>query len=201
MKAHSIRLCILLGSLTLLAGCERDDNHKIKFGWVKPGVRLYYDFYSAADTIRDSRSLQVAVGRFSEKILNPDPKGYGRVLDLLDRDLVVKKGGLYGMACESCGMGIPSCGKRFEFLYAPNAPKPNQELPQYACSRNPGRINRIIQTQQVVTVPKGTYTTYVMLHHFGDKSYWNADEGLIMYEKYYNDSLQFTLKLNRIVSN
>ncbi len=41
MKAHSVLLRIFLGLLTLVAGCERDDNHKIKFGWVKPGVRLY----------------------------------------------------------------------------------------------------------------------------------------------------------------
>ncbi len=98
-------------------------------------------------------------------------------------------------------MGIPSCGKRFEFLYAPNAPRLNQELPQYGCSRNPGRANTIIQTQSVVTVPRGTYTTYVMLHELGHKSYWNPDEGLIMYEKYVDGALLFTLKLNRIVSN
>ncbi|AHJ96931.1 hypothetical protein Hsw_1336 [Hymenobacter swuensis DY53] len=49
-----------------------------------------------------------------------------------------------------------------------------------------------------MTVPKGTFKTYIMRYENGDKSYWNADEGLIMYERYWQGRREGTLKLTKI---
>lgn len=168
-----------------------------KFDWVATGNKLYYDYYRTTDTLRDFRLLLIA-NRFYEQ----DPansSSYQLMFRILARDFVVKKGGLYGIACESCG--FLGCSGKFEFLYAPNKASLNQELPLYGCSRTPYSFkNKIVEVDKVVTVPKGTFTTYVMLHENGDKSYWNADEGLIMYDRYdFNGSFIGSLKLNRIV--
>lgn len=177
--------------------CKKDENKKTKFGWVKSGNKLYYDYNTSSGTIHDFRYLEI-LDRFYEN----DPTNsniYETMFRIIDRDLVVKKGGIYGVACENCS--FLGCIKQFDYLYAPNAPSLNQEIPQFSCSKIPNSYkNKIIEINKTVTVPKGTFSTYVMLLENGDKSYWNADEGLIMYDRYdYKGNLIGSLKLNRIV--
>ena len=179
------------------SSCKKDENKKVKFSWARTGNRLYYDYFTPSDTIHDFRCIEIA-DRFYEQ--EPANSGnYQLMFRIINRDIIVKKGGLYGIACESCGFF--GCTGKFEFLYAPNAPTLNQELPEYGCSRTPYPYkNKIIEVDKKISVPKGTFITYIMLHENGDKSYWNADEGLIMYDRYdFNGNFIGTLKLNRIV--
>lgn len=198
-----MRKVILLLSVILSAlfhSCHKDKNDQVKFGWVKGGTRLYYDYYSPTDTIRDCRYLLIFASRFMEK--NPSgTDNFGMLFDVPDRDIVVKKGGLYGLACENCDMGPLVCLNEFEFLYAPNAPSPNQKIPVYGCGRTPRGHNRIITVDTTITVPMGTFRTYVMQHYaFGDRSYWNPNVGLIQYDNYDGrGNLQHSLRLNRIL--
>ena len=180
--------------IVITGSCKKEEN-KMKFAWVKDGNKFYYDYYTPTDTIKDFRNLLVGAQRFMEQ----DPRNansYETMFRLVHR-MVVKKGGLYGLACESCG--ILGCAGEFEYLYAPNVPALNQELLQYGCSTTADSYkNKIIEINKLVTVPKGTFNTYVMLLENGDKAYWNPDEGLIMYDRYdYDDSFIGSLRLSR----
>jgi len=197
--SFNIRKVIYLTSTVLFAillySCKKEENKK-KFDWVQEGNKMYYDYCTPTDTIKDFRYLQIVAQRFSEQ----DPSNssfYETMFQIIDRDLVVKKGGLYGLACESCGFF--GCVGEFEYLYAPNVPTLNQEIPQYGCSKTARDYKiKIIEINKTITVPKGTFNTYVMLHENGDKSYWNADEGIIMYDRYeYDGSLIGSLKLSK----
>lgn len=55
----------------------------------------------------------------------------------------------------------------------------------------------LLVADTVITIPMGTFTTYIIVHENGDKSYWNADEGLLMYQ-IANRPYRGFLKLNRI---
>ena len=189
-------ICLTLTMLfVILFSCKKEENKK-KFEWVRPGNKMYYDYYTSTDTTKDFRYLEIFANRFHE--LDPsNANSYETMFQIIDRDLVVKKGGLYGLACKSCGFF--GCVGEFEYLYAPNVPSLNQEIPQYGCSETADSYKiKIIEINKNITVPKGTFSTYVMLHENGDKSYWNPDEGLIMYDRYeYDGSLIGSLKLSR----
>ena len=183
--------------IVITSSCKKEENKK-KFDWVREGNKMYYDYYTPTDTIKDFRYLEIVAQRFSEQ----DPTNssfYETMFRIINRDLVVKKGGLYGLACEECGFGILTCLSKFEYLYAPNIPTLNQEIPQYSCGRTANSYKiKIIEINKIITVPKGTFNTYVMLHENGDRSYWNADEGVIMYDRYeYDGSLIGSLKLSK----
>lgn len=181
--------------LCVLYSCKKDDNDKVKFGWAKNGKTFFYDQYKGSGVVKDYLRLAIYDNEFFQ-----DNVAASTYMDILDRHFVIKKGGLFGLACEECNFGFFSCLSKFEFLYAPNAPSLNQELPQYGCGRTPYYNTRIIKVDTVVSVPLGTFKTYVMLHQNGDKSYWNADNGIILYEKVdYRDNRTVleTFKLSR----
>lgn len=166
---------------------------------MKAGNKLFYDYYTATDTSRNFRYIEVA-----NSLKEVDPTNIGGsfeiVSDIYIKYLVIKSDGLYGLACEDCGMGILTCLTKFEFLYAPSVPHSNQEIPLYSCGRSPYKENKIIETNRTVTVPKGTFNTYVILHKNYGKSYWDPEKGLIMYDKYdINGNFIGSLKLSRIV--
>ncbi|WP_197031966.1 hypothetical protein [Hymenobacter swuensis] len=181
-----------------LSSCSKDENKKTKFSWAKKGNKLYYDYHTPTNVIKDSRRLSINE-RFEEQILSSTPNEPGYLyFNLLSSNIVVKKGGLYGQSVENCGWGIINNNTPFEFLYTPNEPQLHQEIIEYGCSRKPLTKNHIINIDTTVTVPKGTFKTYIMRYENGDKSYWNADEGLIMYERYWQGRREGTLKLTKI---
>ncbi len=181
--------------LSTIVSCKKDDNHKIKFGWTKNGSVYFYDQYKGSSVTKDYLKLAI----YDDEFFQNDVAA-STYMDILDRHFVVKKGGLFGLACEECNFGFFSCSRKFEFLYTPNAPSLNQELPQYGCGRTPDYNTRIIKIDTIISVPYGTFNTYIMKHRNGDKSYWNADSGIIMYEKVdFKDSRTVveTFKLSR----
>lgn len=194
---RTILYAILSAVLMIAASCDKGVLGKKKFGWLDEGTKLYYDYYTPAGTRTDVRRLLIGSRIFEQELANSDV--HELMFRVLDRDFIVKRDGLYGVACESCGMGIITCLSEFEFLYAPNKARQNQELREYDCGRDSYSINKIIEVDKTVTVPKGTFKTYVILHPNGDRSYWNPDEGLIQYDRYnYNGAFIGSLKLNRI---
>lgn len=184
----------------MLISCKKDDNNivsdKVKFGWAKNGKKLYYDQYKGANIVKDYLKLAISDNRFFQNdVASSD------YMDIFDKDFIIKKEGLFGLACVDCSVGLFSCYNTFEFLYAPNTPLLDQKIPQYDCGRDSYYNIEIKNTDTVVSVPFGTFHTYAMLHQNGDRSYWNADNGIILYEKMdYRDRtiLAETFELNRV---
>jgi hypothetical protein len=173
-----LRKVLFIGMSILLAviiSCKKDDTRKAKFSWVKNGKAFIYDQYKGSTIVHDYLKIVISDNQFFQNDV-----AASSYMDVLDRHFVVKKEGLFGLACEDCSFG---CLGEFEFLYAPNAPSLNQEISQYGCGRDVDYNIKIIKVDTPVTVPLGTFNTYIMLHENGDRSYWNADEGIIMYEK------------------
>lgn len=195
-----MRKILFFPILIFLSSCHKEKSEGYKFSWTKIGTKLYYDYYTNNDTLKDYRLLTVGTlhttGFFVEEApASPFPSSFPLLFHILENEFKIKKDGLYGIACKYC-RGL--CLSDFEFLYAPNQPSLNQKIPVYGCDANIYYNNTIIARDTVVIVPWGTFKTYVMRHSNGDKSYWNPDEGLIMYETTANNS-KGTLKLNRIV--
>jgi hypothetical protein len=195
-----MRVSIYFVIIFLFASCSKDENKKIKFGWYKEETRLVYDFYSATDTIQDFRVLLISKGFLETSPNGPNP--YEVIFDQFKQigKYTVKRGGLYGIECKDCRFGFFGCSEEFNFLMAPNAPSLNQELPVYSCGEKITGINKVIEINKTVSVPYGTFETYVILHPNGDKSFWNADNGLIMYENTNGDIKNIgILKLSTII--
>ena len=173
-------------------GCKKENN----FSWAKNGKIFYYDQYKGSNIVKDYIQLAIYDNQFFQNnVAAPLP------MDILDRKFVIKKNGLFGLACEDCSIGYFTCGKEFEFLYAPNSPSLNQQIPQYSCGRIPSYNIQIINVDTTISVPLGIFKTYVMLHYYGDRSYWSTDNGLIMYEKVDRNNratISETYKLTRI---
>jgi hypothetical protein len=174
-KKTSILIILFLSSVI---SCKKDDNKKVKFGWTRNGSVYFYDQYKGPSVVKNYFKLAIYDNRFYQNDINASV-----YMDILNRNFIVKKGGLFGLACEECNFGFFSCSRKFEFLYTPNSPSLNQEIPQFGCGRKPDYNTLIVKIDTTISVPYGTFNTYVMQHKNGDKSYWNADNGIIMYEK------------------
>lgn len=176
-----------------LSACKKDVNNQIEFKWAENGTILFYDQYKNSAIVKDYLKIEILDNNFF--VNGVVGNSY---MKILDRQFTRKKGGLYGLYCDD---HYCYCIPNKEFLYAPNQPYLNQELPEYNCGTTPDHINKVITIDTVITVPMGTYKTYVMQHYNGDKSYWNANDGLIMYDKvdFTNRTIVIeTYKLNRI---
>lgn len=109
-----------------------------------------------------------------------------------------KTDGLYQQACTDCGAGL-LCWT-FDYLAIPANVQSGDAVQLYGCGHKEHGRNQIVNTDTIINVPAGTYHTFCILHPGGDKSYWNRDIGIIMYEQYEHDlsqpfKLLATLKL------
>lgn len=179
-----------------LVSCTKDENNKEEFSWAQNGKTFFYDRYEGSDTVKDYLKLAIFDNQFFQNDVAASV-----YMDILDRPFTIKKGGLFGQACEDCDIGFFGCSKKFAFLYAPNAPAINQQLPYFDCGKTSEYNIKILNTDTIINVPMGIFHTYIMLHYQGDKSYWNANSGIIMYEKInYTDNriVIDTFKLSRV---
>jgi hypothetical protein len=186
-------------SVVLSASCEKRVLFWKKFKWVDRGWLFYYDYYTPTDTVRDARTL-IVHDRFFEKAPG-SPTAYQNYFRLASGDVEVKKDGLHALALEHCnGMGIVTSTKKFSYLYAPDKAHLNQPLQEYGCERRPySHTNMVVEVNKIITVPDGTFKTYVIRHFNGDLSYWDPDYGIIMYDRYdQNGDLIGSLKLTRV---
>lgn len=200
---HPTRPSALVAAFLLLgcAACNKDGSNK-PFGWVRSGNRLYYDFYGVQDTVPDFRYLEINREDKHYNILECMPGStalspplFGQLYDI---DVKVESKGLYELVVSTCGLG-PTVGQT-DYLYAPKKPFLYQEIPAYTCASSTNSSNYIVNADTTLTVPMGTFKVYIMQHRGGDKSYWNVQEGLIMYEvrNRYRTTWRGTLRLNRI---
>jgi hypothetical protein len=56
-----------------------------------------------------------------------------------------------------------------------------------------------LNADTIITVPAGTFHTFCLLQANGDKSYWNRDLGIILYEQYQNDKAFPYVKLGTLL--
>jgi hypothetical protein len=93
--------------------------------------------------------------------------------------------------------------RSFDYLAIPAAPAPGMRIPQFRCERDIAGYHQILNADTTITVPAGTYPAFSLRLLNGDRSFWNRDIGMIMYERYEPDStaqlkLLGTYKLNRV---
>lgn len=202
-KMRSLSIVLFFISLSSCNKGTEVINKVYKFGWAKTGNKLYYDYYTATDTLKDYRYLSIynfsSKTAFREEIPKYDTGTFFNnplFFRILDRGFVIKEDGLYGIGCESCGFF--GCSQPFEFIYAPNQPVLYQNLPLFGCSNRSGSSNTVTAIDTTVTIPMGTFKTYILEHSNGDKSFWSPEDGIIIYEAV-NDDNRGIFKLNRIV--
>ncbi len=187
--SYAIRLIFLTVILVFIFNsCKKDPNNEIKYAWATNGTKLYYDRYTEIDTIKNSLTFTIIDNIFTGQA-SPSI-----ILNVLDDKFKIKKGGLYGIACDECSIGYFGCLSTFDFLYLPNAASLNQKLPVYSCRDKADYSNEVVELNKTITVPQGTYETFVLKSDDGDVSYWNADYGLIMYD-YNRGKQKVTYKL------
>lgn len=180
---HPLRLLFVTAiSVIVFNSCKKDPNNEIKYAWAINGTKLFYDRYTQTDTIKNSLTFTIIDNVFTGQA-KPSI-----ILNVLDRKFKIKKGGLFGIACDDCSMSnFFSCLTTFDFLYLPNSATLNQKLPLYSCGKDANYVNEVVEIDKTITVPQGTYKTFVLKSDNGDLSYWNADYGLIMYETIRNN--------------
>lgn len=174
---HPIGLLLLtVISVVIFDSCKKDPNKEIKYDWATNGTKLIYDRYTATDTIKNSLSFTIVDNTFQGQ------SSPSIMINILESKFKLKEGGLYSVDCDNCpNSGFFYCLTTTDYLYLPNYASLNQKLPVYSC----GEIyytNKVIEVDKTITVPQGTYITFVLKSDNGDLSYWNAHYGLIMYE-------------------
>lgn len=146
---RTIKWCLATVILLMVVStCKKDENHKVKFGWAKNGNVFFYDWYKGSSIKKDSLKLEIINNRFFQNDIAANVN-----LDIYENNFVVKKGGIYGLGCNSCDFGFFSCSTTFEFLYAPNAPAAGQEIPVFTCGKTATSTLKITNTDTTITVP------------------------------------------------
>src|SRR5687767_1577391 len=87
--------------LCVVFSCKKDDNNKVKFGWAKNGKTFFYDQYKGSAILKEYLKIAIWDNQFFQNDV-----AASTYMDILDRNFVVKKGGLFGLACEDCGFGF-----------------------------------------------------------------------------------------------
>ena len=198
MKNIYIFLTMLILSIAFFS-CKKEKKVNPEFKWFANGNVFHYDYYTAAGVQKNYSSIAVA-----DSYLLMDITDTARIsqinLDNIYGKYVVNLDGLYATAPIDCQEGFFVA--TFNYLYAPNSPAAGQQIPVYYCRNNLDYNIAISAIDQTVTVPYGTFTTYVMQYKNGDKGYWDNNHGLIMYEVYdQHGNIAGTLKLNSVTTN
>lgn len=168
----------------LFYACKKESKVITEFKWVVDKNTFHYDKYTSAGIQKDFR-------RFG--IFRDDYRGY-HFLETFNPDstvqrsyfseniygqYVVKADGLYKLTRTDCGFDFFSV--TFDALFAPNNPVLGQFVPVYYCKDNLYYNINIAAVDQAISVPYGTFKTYIMQFKNGDKGYIDPNNGLIMY--------------------
>lgn len=174
---------ILLLLILLFNACKKEKAVITEFKWVANKNTFHYDRYFNAGIQKDFRSLEIFSDdyggyQFLEPFDSTAQRSY--FYENVYGRYVVKADGLYKLTRNDCGFE-DFLGFTFDVLFAPNNPVLGQQIPVYYCKNNLYYSININAVSQPVSVPYGTFNTYVMQFKNGDKGYMDPNNGLIMY--------------------
>jgi hypothetical protein len=196
----NFRTIILLLLPFAFFACKKEKKVNAEFEWFANGNVFHYDYYTAAGIQKNYISVAIADNALLQNLRDAVSPPQINLQNIYGK-YVVKDDGLYTTAPIDCSTGGIYVAY-FNYLYAPNDPALGQQIPVYQCQSKVKYYLDILATNQTITVPQGTFTTYVMQYQNGDKAYWDPNNGLIKYELYdQNGNLGGTLKLNGITSD
>jgi hypothetical protein len=194
-----LHILILIILLAAFSTCKKDKiSVNPEFKWFTDGKVFHYDYYTATGIQRDYLSIAVA----GDMLLpNIDPAKAPQVsLENIYGHYVVKIDGLYATAPTECSLES-FFTVTFSYLYAPDNPVTNQQIPVYLCQKQIDYNMVILATNQSVVVPQGTFNTYIIQYQNNDKGYWDPGNGLIMYETHdQNGQVTGLLKLDGVTT-
>lgn len=160
--------------------------------WFGSHSRFYYDYTTDTSYTPDYRLLTVgkepSAGElfFYETPVDTGTTSWAEIFQIFGNGVLkTMADGLYSHAATDCSMGL--LNSSFDFLSIPANPKTGNALPQYGCGHSDAGYNTVSVADTVITVPAGTYHTFCLLHDNGDRSYWNRNIGIIMYDLWQHD--------------
>lgn len=199
------QVVLLAGGLLFFGGCKKEEEVIIP-GWYQKAAEYYFDLDSAGKTIQNFSIIAVRIVNpgiieLTERVQYPTRFGYSGLTNLSDLDLFTQKEGLFGEHPNSCGFISLSGSSRY--LLVPANPRTEQQIPIYGCAKTLYGTDTIIATEEMITVPVGTYKTFSIAHYNGDRSWWSQGIGLVQYETDMkvdtgNKYIRVTLKLSQI---
>jgi hypothetical protein len=189
----------------LFNACKKEKTVITQFKWVANKNTFHYDRYTNKSTQKDFRSFGIFSDNYRGyhflETFNPDSsvqKSY--FYENIYGQYVVKTDGLYKLTPTDCGFE-DFLSFTFDALFAPNNPVAGQLVPVYFCKNSLYYNINISAVDQTISVPYGTFKTYIMQFKNGDKGYIDPNNGLIMYIAV--DSLKKTidtLKLSTVTN-
>jgi hypothetical protein len=176
-----------------------------EFKWFTNGTTFYYDLYTSSGIKKNYEALSVVKNSYTNNLSLvesiPADTGEFVYLENLQGQYVVKSDGLYAITVVTCEYHIDQY-PTFTSQFLPNNPTVNQQIPVYYCQGDVIDTVNVLALNQTVTIPYGTFNTYVMQYQYGTKGYWDPNTGLIMFEIFDNNgNLSGTLKLGRVTKS
>jgi hypothetical protein len=194
--------CILL----FICSCKKTEQQSepnSAFKWFANGTNFHYDLYTSSGIIKNYETLSVVKNSYTGNLdltesAQTDTIGGSLYFEDLQGEYVVKSDGLYAITVATCEYHIVDY-PTFTSQFLPNNPKVGQQIPVYFCQGDVVDTINVLALNQSVTVPYGTFNTYVMQYNYGQKGYWDPNTGLVMYERFDNNgNLSGTLKLDNV---
>ncbi len=197
----------MLLTMELMAGfvsCKKEADNPP--AWFTTHSRFYYDVSTDTSAL-PGHVLYVdpvdpfgaTVLSFIEQPVDTPITSYFEYFRQINGILRPRADGLYRSAAKVCGLVGP-ISDLFYYLTIPADVQTGTSITQYACGHDVAGYNKILNADTIITVPAGTYHTFCVLHPNNDRSYWNRETGIIMYEVFQSDPTlplvkQVTLKL------
>jgi len=200
-----ISLSAIFCLILLISSCkktEQPSQPNPAFKWYTNGTNFHYDLYTSNGIIKNYETLSVVKNSYTGNLELTESAKTDTIREAYFEDLegeyVVKSDGLYAITVSTCEYHIVDYPS-FTSQFLPNNPKIGQQIPVYFCQGTVVDTINVLALNQSVTVPYGTFNTYVMQYNYGQKGYWDPNTGLLMYEVFDNNgNLSATLKLDDI---
>ncbi len=180
--------CIFILFLILTISCTKEKDiasEILPFKWVKLDNKLVYDYYSPQDTVVNALNLTVIINpgnnnlrfKFDYPQWNPIA-GSKWVGD--DYNVFRRTEGITTRKYIDCGMA--GFGSSFEFTRAPAQTQPGVFYTDYLCRDKPYTAYKVMTIDETVSVPAGTFKTYVLQDTLTlRKEYWDEENGIIKF--------------------
>jgi hypothetical protein len=200
-----IKAFVLFCYIFIICSCrktQQPSQPNSDFKWFTNGTTFYYDLYTNNGIQKNYESLSVVLNSYTNNLelsesIPGDTSGQLYFEDL-EGQYVVRSDGLYAITVVTCQYHIDDY-PTFTSIFLPNSPTINQQIPVYFCQNTVVNNFSVFALNQSVTVPYGTFNTYVIQYEFGSKGYWDPANGLIMFEIFDNNgNLSETLKLDKV---
>jgi len=160
--------------------------------WWNLHGHFYYDLTTDTSYITNYRQLIVGSGSSADQLFfyelptDTSLNSWESIFEIFGNGtLKVKEDGLYSHASDYCKVGVIDF--TFDFLFMPAQPAIGESIPQYGCEHQNAGYNTVVLPDTILSVPAGTYHTFCVKHPNGDRSYWNTNTGIIMYEQWQHD--------------